>query len=178
MLALLVALMSYQGFNNLRDQYKIVGEYSSYDMELMMNWIVKNTKPDEAFVGPMAAMANVKLSTNRPIVNHPHYEDVSLRNRTKYIYSYMYGYLSPKHLYKLVRFELKATYILVEEHYCRSGPPGKPECALRALAELFLGNRTSDKSACESMLDQDELSKNYFGLVFKRGPLKLFKVIK
>lgn len=170
--------MSYQGINNLRDQYKIVGEYSSFEMEVMMKWIGKNTRPDDAFVGPMASMANVKLSTNRPIVNHPHYEDVGLRNRTKYIYSYMYGYVSPKHLYKLMKIDLKAAYVLVEEHYCRHSPPGKPECGLTALAHMFLGNRTSETRACQAMLDQTDLAKNYFTRVFKRGNLNLFKVVQ
>lgn len=169
--------MSYQGINNIREQYKIIGEYSSFDMELMMNWIRRNTKPNEAFLGPMSAMANVKLSTNRPIVNHPHYEDVALRNRTKYIYSFMYGNLSPKHLYKLMKSEFNASYVLIEEHYCRSGPPGKPECRLSALAQLFLGNRTSERTACESMINQSDLAKNYFKLVFKKGSLNIFKVI-
>ena len=104
-LVLILALMSYQGLANLKYQYQIQGTYSSYDMESMMNWIEKNTNLNDVFVGPMPIMANIKLSTNRPIVNHPHYEDVGLRNRTKYIYSFMYGFRNAKDLYDLTKYE-------------------------------------------------------------------------
>jgi hypothetical protein len=175
-LVLLLALISYQGINNVTDQLKIQGEYSSYNMELMMNWIDKNTVLNDAFLGPMPIMANIKLSTNRIIVNHPHYEDVGLRNRTKFIYSFIYGFRNVKDLYNLAKYELKASYVMIEENLCRGAPPGKPECGLANVALLFL-NKTSVYSACDLILKQDDLSKKYFLRVFKKDNLNLFKIL-
>ena len=44
------------------------------------------TPENTAFSGSMQLLAGVKLSTNHPITNHPHYEDKELRKRTREVH--------------------------------------------------------------------------------------------
>ncbi|PAV87391.1 hypothetical protein WR25_07084 isoform C [Diploscapter pachys] len=87
LIGLLIAAMAHHGRENIKKQYNIIGEYSNPDQEALFDWINKSTKPGAVFAGTMPVMANVKLSTGRPIVNHPHYEDVGIRERTLKVYS-------------------------------------------------------------------------------------------
>ncbi|VDM64370.1 unnamed protein product [Angiostrongylus costaricensis] len=82
-----IAAMAYEGKSNIEKQLLIKGEYSNPEQEMLFDWIMKETKPDTVFAGTMPVMANVKLTTLRPIVNHPHYEDTGIRDRTKKVYS-------------------------------------------------------------------------------------------
>ena len=81
------------GMPNVQQQLNIKGEYSNPDQEMLFDWIQSNTKQgnrhlericssfitDAVFAGTMPVMANVKLTTLRPIINHPHYEHVGIR---------------------------------------------------------------------------------------------------
>ena len=54
-----------------------MGEYSNPAQEELIEWINSGGIPDGpegAMAGPMPVMANLLLSTRRPIINHPHYE--------------------------------------------------------------------------------------------------------
>jgi len=48
-----------------------------------MEWITASTPATAAFTGSMQLLAGVRLSTWRPITNHPHFEDKGLRDRTR-----------------------------------------------------------------------------------------------
>ena len=78
--------MSISGYSNLQHQWSIEGEYNNPDQEDLFLWIEKHTNQSAVFAGPMPIMANLRLSTGRNIVNHPHYEDAGLRARTKEVY--------------------------------------------------------------------------------------------
>nr|CAD7423811.1 unnamed protein product [Timema monikensis] len=86
-LILLVCCMSTRGLYNLRRQWGITGEASNPPMEEMLLWVQSSTNSTSVFGGPMSVMANLKLSTGRAIVNHPHYEDRGSREKTKRVYT-------------------------------------------------------------------------------------------
>lgn len=58
-------------------------EFYDPDTVELMEWINANTAKTAAFTGSMQLLAGVRLSTFRPLTNHPHFEDKELRARTK-----------------------------------------------------------------------------------------------
>lgn len=74
---------------NIRTQWKKVGEYENPQQEDLLEFIRDSGKisKDASFAGSMPTMATVKLVTKRKIVNHPHYEDTELRDRTYQVYT-------------------------------------------------------------------------------------------
>lgn len=75
--------------DNIRTQWNKVGEYENPQQEDLLEFIRDSGKisKDAAFAGSMPTMATVKLVTKRKIVNHPHYEDTELRDRTYQVYT-------------------------------------------------------------------------------------------
>ncbi|KAL8165604.1 UNVERIFIED_CONTAM: hypothetical protein K2H54_049138 [Gekko kuhli] len=111
-----LAMMAFEGIANVQKEWSIVGEFSNLPQEELLMWIKANTKEDAVFAGAMPTMASVKLSTLRPIVNHPHYEDAGLRARTKIVYS-MYSRKPAKEVKKKL-LSLGINYYILEDSWC------------------------------------------------------------
>lgn len=126
----MIAAMAYEGKSNIEKQLRIKGEYSNPEQEQLFDWIQKETKPDAVFAGTMPVMANVKLSTLRPIVNHPHYEDVGIRNRTKAVYS-VFSRKPIGEVHGTLK-EMGVNYFVFQLFNC-AFEPKRPYCAYRGM---------------------------------------------
>nr|CAD7459407.1 unnamed protein product [Timema tahoe] len=118
-LVLLVCCMSPRGLYNLRQQWGIMGEASNPPMEEMLLWVRVNTNTTSVFGGPMSVMANLKLSTGRAIVNHPHYENQGSREKTKRVYT-AFSRKTPWEVFQTLT-RLQVNYLVLEERWCFSG---------------------------------------------------------
>ncbi|XP_023338051.1 probable C-mannosyltransferase DPY19L1 [Eurytemora carolleeae] len=131
-IVVLLASMGVKGAQNIKEQWNIIGEYSDPQLEEMFEWIMKNTPTNAVFAGPMPTMANLLLSTERPIVNHPHYEDVGSRERTKTVYS-VFSRKEVEEVYKLLE-DIKVDYLVLARSWCLSIERGG--CAIPELWDL------------------------------------------
>merc|ERR1719430_1005219 len=126
LLVALVAAMSVQGVANIKEQRAIMGEYQNVQLEQLIEWINKSLPPDAVLAGPMPTMANLLLSTGRPIVNHPHYEDAGLRERTKQVYT-VFSRRPPSQVHRALA-DLRVEYLVLSAPWCLTTERGG--CAL------------------------------------------------
>ncbi len=124
----------------------------------------------------MPLSANLKLSTDRPIAIHPHYEDVDLRARVKAHYSHLYGFRPVTELHSILKKEFKVKYLIIEKQFCMSGPPGKPECASKNIAHISM-EKTSKQQACVLVITQTGGAEKYFKKVLELNSISVFKVM-
>ncbi|CAI9741898.1 probable C-mannosyltransferase DPY19L1 [Octopus vulgaris] len=148
LLALYLAGTMYQGYKNISHQLSIV---------------------DAVFAGAMPTMATVKLCTKRPIVNHPHYEDVGLRERTMKVYS-MYSRKPVKDVKKNL-VDLHVDYAILEGSWCRKRP--REGCAMPEIWDLSDKVNQNKKPVC---LTLNENAEPYFKTVYRNEVYTVLKV--
>uniref|UniRef100_H2ZHL2 C-mannosyltransferase DPY19L1 n=1 Tax=Ciona savignyi TaxID=51511 RepID=H2ZHL2_CIOSA len=116
MICLVLAMACVVGFGNLSHQWNIIGEFENWPHEQLLNFINENLSPNAVFAGAMPTMASIKLSCLRPIVNHPHYEDAGLRERTMKVYS-MYSRRTLEEVRDTVE-AMGVDYYVLEDSWC------------------------------------------------------------
>ncbi|KAL7394316.1 hypothetical protein ABVT39_024129 [Epinephelus coioides] len=166
-----MAIMAIQGVANLQAQWGIIGEFSNLPQEELLDWIHENTRPDAVFAGAMPTMASVKLSTGRPIVNHPHYEDAGLRERTKLVYS-MYSRMSGETV-KGNLMKLGVDFFVLEDSWCTRRT--RPGCSMPEIWDIEDPHNVGKVPFCTHM---SRSSRPHFTTVFSNDIYKVLKVPK
>ncbi|XP_007500015.1 probable C-mannosyltransferase DPY19L1 isoform X1 [Monodelphis domestica] len=165
----ILAVMSIQGWLNLQSQLSIIGEFSNMPQEGLLQWIKHNTRPDAVFAGTMPTMASVKLSTMRPIVNHPHYEDGELRARTKIVYAVYSRKTAQEVRDKLV--QLRVNYYILEEAWCVVRT--KPGCSMLEIWDEEDPENVKRPSLCRVLIKD---GRPYFTSMYQNSIYKVLRV--
>nr|XP_011436284.2 probable C-mannosyltransferase DPY19L1 [Crassostrea gigas] len=171
-IAVLLACMTVEGIQNIWHQWSIMGEYSNYPLEELVEWVKVQTPKNAVFAGPMPTMATIKLCTGRPIVNHPHYEDAGLRARTMKVYS-MFS-KKPLSEVKQNMIDLKVDFVILENSWCVRRQ--KEGCGMAEIWDIEdKKNRHETVQACTKLRERPE---PYFSRVFRNDIYDVLKVSK
>ncbi|CAL7933336.1 unnamed protein product [Xylocopa violacea] len=133
-IVLLISAMSYHGLERLHHERSVMGEYSDIEQEELYDWIKKNTPEHAVFAGKMSLMANLMLSTGRPIVNNPYYESKEMRDRTMKVYE-IFSRKDVSSVYFTLR-NLQVGYVVLEEALCFGYANLQPGCQMLDLWDL------------------------------------------
>uniref|UniRef100_A0A8C7FW79 Probable C-mannosyltransferase DPY19L1 n=1 Tax=Oncorhynchus kisutch TaxID=8019 RepID=A0A8C7FW79_ONCKI len=167
----ILSIMAMQGAANLQAQWGIMGEFSNLPQEQLLDWIKDNTRPNAVFAGAMPTMASVKLSAGRPIVNHPHYEDAGLRERTKLVYA-MYSRKSAE-VVKRNLMQMEVDYFVLEDSWCTRR--SRPGCSMPEIWDVEDPQNAGKVPLC-TLMSRD--SRPHFATVFHNNVYKVLKVPK
>ncbi|XP_060756509.1 dpy-19-like 1, like isoform X2 [Neoarius graeffei] len=168
---IIMSMMALQGVANLQQQWSIMGEFSNLPQEDLLEWIKENTASNAVFAGAMPTMASVKLSAGRAIVNHPHYEDAGLRERTKLVYS-MYSRKSAEQV-KRNLMSLQVDYFILEDSWCTRRT--RPGCSMPEIWDVEDPVNAGKIPVC-TLLSRD--TRPHFTTVFQNNIYKVLKVPK
>uniref|UniRef100_A0A4W5LKE6 Dpy-19-like 1, like (H. sapiens) n=1 Tax=Hucho hucho TaxID=62062 RepID=A0A4W5LKE6_9TELE len=167
----ILSIMAMQGAANLQAQWGIMGEFSNLPQEQLLDWIKDNTRPNAVFAGAMPTMASVKLSAGRPVVNHPHYEDSGLRERTKLVYA-MYSRKSAE-VVKRNLMQMEVDYFVLEDSWCTRR--SRPGCSMPEIWDVEDPQNAGKVPLC-TLMSRD--SRPHFATVFHNNVYKVLKVPK
>ncbi|XP_018495775.1 probable C-mannosyltransferase DPY19L1 [Galendromus occidentalis] len=158
------------GMHSIYHQHSHQGEYMNSDLEELMYFINDFAEPNDSFAGPMPLMANILLSTGRPIINHPHYENAALRNKTKSVYTL----LSRKPLAEVHQNlkNLQARFVIIPRAWClgkfRNG------CSLTEIWDELDPDNRGKPLVCQRLLRED--TEGLFEEIFSNEEYSMFSL--
>ncbi|KAG8039518.1 hypothetical protein G9C98_008161 [Cotesia typhae] len=130
-----IAGLCYNGFVRIENEGKSYGEFSNIEQEELFDWIKGNTPQDAVFAGKMSLMANLLLTTRRPVVNNPFYESRIMRDRTLKVYE-IYGRKDAAAVYETLR-KMQVDYLVIDEGLCYGLGNPKPGCKMIDLWDVM-----------------------------------------
>jgi len=171
MVTVVLGLSAVAGISNLVEQWNILGEFSNWPHEQILTHINDAMPQDTVFAGAMPTMASIKLSCKRAIVNHPHYEDAGLRERTKQVYS-MYSRKTLEQVRDIVQ-DMGVTHYVLENSWCvRKTRDG---CQMPEIFDIEEPQLAGGIPACAVARNNPE---PYFSEVFKNDVYTILRVNK
>jgi len=160
-------------------------EFYDPDTVDLMQWLQQNTDKDAVISGSMQLMAGVKLCSDRTVTNHPHFEDLDLRMRTKELYQ-MYAKSSPSEVHDIL-VKYKANFIILEDSICLAH---RERCGLPDIMDLTNGHipddgvqnpshlvRSKYPRFCEEVRYDNAEYRKYFKKVFENKTFRIYKVL-
>nr|XP_028596149.1 probable C-mannosyltransferase DPY19L3 isoform X3 [Podarcis muralis] len=134
---LILLYLCYKFWPGVMAELSELREFYDPDTVELMNWIKSNTPKKSVIAGSMQLLAGVKLCTGRILTNHPHYEDKSLRERTKQVYQ-VYAKRSPEEVHRILR-SFGTDFVILEDSICYERRHSRG-CRLRDLLDIANGH--------------------------------------
>ncbi|KAM9301889.1 LOW QUALITY PROTEIN: protein C-mannosyl-transferase DPY19L3 [Gastrophryne carolinensis] len=183
---LLIVSVVFKFWPRITQELSELREFYDPDTVQLMSWIKSNTPRNAVFAGSMQLLAGVKLCTGRVLTNHPHYEDKTLRDRTKQVYQ-VYARRSPEDIYTILR-DFGTDYVIMEDSICYERRHQRG-CRLRDLLDINNGHTMDgpgedDPDLRPSLFPRfcDEIKKDsmaytaYFTRVFKNRTFHVYRL--
>ncbi|XP_067327241.1 protein C-mannosyl-transferase DPY19L3 [Anolis sagrei] len=134
---LILLYLCYKFWPGVMAELSELREFYDPDTVELMNWIKSNTPKKAVIGGSMQLLAGVKLCTGRVLTNHPHYENKSLRERTKQVYQ-VYAKRSPEDVHRILR-SFGTDFVILEDSICYERRHNRG-CRLRDLLDIANGH--------------------------------------
>ncbi|VDP05697.1 unnamed protein product [Soboliphyme baturini] len=177
-------LLSVLLYNVVKESMNDLREFYDPDTVALMYWIGNVTAPYASFAGSMQLLAGVKCCTGRRLLNHPHFEDKVLRDRTKQIYQ-IYARRSAKEVYDILK-ALDTNYIILEDSICLARSDG---CSVPDLIDLDNGHiprngynlpgltKVDTPRFCDQIRHMTIDFSRYFRLMFSNRTFRVYQLL-